>query len=91
MWLRFFIFGHRHLEKELPVALKNDALRARLAECDMTFAELARRAKLHPVTLSRVYHQTQKLSRATAKRIARILRSTPEALRLVKGKEGGMR
>lgn len=84
-----FLFGHGHLGKECPVARKNAVLRVRLAECDMTFAELARRAKLHPVTLSRVYHQTQKLSEATAMRVARVLRSDPEALGLVKRAKGG--
>lgn len=73
---------------------KNVALRIRLAEFDMSFAELARRANLHPITVSRVYNGQFTFGPATAERVAAILETTPEELGLLRLKnslEGGVK
>ena len=62
---------------------RNKALRVAVAKKDMTFAELADRAGLHPQTISRVYNGHWVLSRPTAERVAKVLDSTPEELDLV--------
>jgi transcriptional regulator with XRE-family HTH domain len=62
---------------------ENRALRVVLEQHDMTQQDLASRAGLSAVTVSRVFNSHQTLSVATAERVASILGTTAEALGLV--------
>lgn len=62
---------------------QNRAVRVALEQHDMDRATLARLAGLNPVTISRVFNGHQRLSAATAARVASILGTTAEALGLV--------
>ena len=63
---------------------QNRPLRVAMEANDMDRATLARRAGLHPLTVSKVCGGQLRLSAATAARVAGILGSTPEALGLTK-------
>jgi plasmid maintenance system antidote protein VapI len=63
-------------------ARRNLALAAMIAGRGMTATSLAREARLHRVTVSRVLNGRQTLSNATSSKLAAVLGSTPEALGL---------
>jgi plasmid maintenance system antidote protein VapI len=67
---------------------RNPHLGQAIARSGMNLNEIARAAKLHPVTMSRVLNGHQVLCRQSAERLARVLGSTPEGLNLTAGTGG---
>ncbi|MCF7854411.1 MAG: helix-turn-helix domain-containing protein [Candidatus Pacebacteria bacterium] len=58
-----------------------------LTQSGLTSHELAIKAGVHPITVSRLLNRRQTAKEATARAIAEALQTTPEALELVE--EGG--
>jgi plasmid maintenance system antidote protein VapI len=67
---------------------RNPQMAARMASAHLTVKELAEAAGIHPVTMSRVFNGRQRLSAATAARVASVLGTTAKSLGLTKA-EGG--